>query len=66
MKHIFLNGESLQVQATNLKELTQELASYKESSAIALNETFIPKQDYGNTPVQDKDRIELVVPMQGG
>jgi sulfur carrier protein len=34
--------------------------------AIALNNHFIPKAMFANTFLQEGDRIDLIIPMQGG
>ena len=34
--------------------------------AIAVNGQFVPNRNYGETLLQEGDRIELLVPMQGG
>lgn len=34
--------------------------------AIAINTTFVPRSNYTETLLANGDRIDLVVPMQGG
>lgn len=34
--------------------------------AIAVNMEFIPRSLYGDTMLREDDRIEIVLPMQGG
>jgi sulfur carrier protein len=37
-----------------------------KSFAVAVNEEFIPKSAYADVSLMDGDRIELLIPMQGG
>jgi sulfur carrier protein len=37
-----------------------------KSFAVAVNEEFIPKSAYADVSLIDGDRIELLIPMQGG
>lgn len=62
---IFVNGkETEHLPDMTLQVLLSEL-SVKES-AIAVNETFVPRHQYQQTLLSDGDRVEIVTPMQGG
>lgn len=64
---IQLNGTAQQIsQAQNLDAVLQELNDLPDNFAIAVNEDFVPQGAYGSTTINDGDRIELLVPMQGG
>ena len=63
---VLCNGESKrldagQTLAEHLPQLTQAC-----DFAVAINEVFVPKSAYAETWLADGDRIELVIPMQGG
>ena len=34
--------------------------------AVSVNGKFVPKSQYINTPVNPNDKIDIVIPMQGG
>ena len=64
---IQLNGAAQQIsQSQNLDGLLGELNDLPDNFAIAVNENFVPQGAYSSTPINDGDRIELLVPMQGG
>ena len=64
---VFVNGEAkeFEKESLSLKELLEELG-YKGGFAVALNETFILKSEYNTTLVKNKDRVDIVAPVQGG
>ncbi|MCO7223868.1 sulfur carrier protein ThiS [Pleionea sp. CnH1-48] len=64
---VSLNGQTQQALAgvslkENLKQWQPDSARY----AIAINEEFIPESQYDSIELSNGDRIELLVPMQGG
>ena len=62
-----LNGEAKTVsQNSNIKNAIIEWGLTGEKFAIAVNEQFIPQAQYSDTILQAGDRVELLVPMQGG
>jgi sulfur carrier protein len=38
----------------------------REPFAVAVNLRFVPRQRYGETPLADGDRIEIIAPVTGG
>jgi sulfur carrier protein len=50
----------------NLQALLEQLGYQPNHFAVAVNETFVPRGQYHETPLKDGDRIEIVAPMQGG
>lgn len=67
MISIQLNGEARDISQTqNLTLVLQELSDLPDNFAIAVNEAFVPQSAYGDTMINAGDRIELLVPMQGG
>ncbi len=67
MMKIQLNGEDKSLNSdSNLYEAIEEWQLLGQNFAIAINEQFIPKSAYNSTRLSEGDRVELVVPMQGG
>ncbi len=62
-----LNGENKTLRAgSSIIDAINDWQLGEQSFAIALNEEFIPKSSYDNTSLQDGDRVEVLIPMQGG
>jgi sulfur carrier protein len=62
-----INGEPMSVAANQtLADVLWLLEQRPKKFAVAVNEQFIPKSGYQSTVLQSNDRIELVIPMQGG
>jgi len=67
MLNLKLNGENkVLVKALSLEDAIVEWALPKQAFAVAINEQFIPKSEYASTYLQEDDRVELLIPMQGG
>ena len=64
---IELNGERHSIeQPQDVQQFLGSLQDLPESFAIAVNEAFVPRSAYADTTINEGDRVELVVPMQGG
>ena len=63
---IEVNGESQNVDATNLSELLHQLDYVDTIVATARNGTFVRAHDRSKTLLEPDDRIEILVPRQGG
>lgn len=64
---IWLNDVPMDLPSTMTLEQALETFSYGHSTfAVAINHIFIPKQEHPNTMINPGDRIDIVVPMQGG
>lgn len=64
---IYLNDQPLSLETVcTLKEILVENNAFSEHMAVAINNQFIPKPMFSSTVVQEGDRIDLIVPMQGG
>ncbi|MEI7530375.1 MAG: sulfur carrier protein ThiS [Betaproteobacteria bacterium] len=50
---------------THLVELLNDIQP-KKPFAIAVNNLFIPKDDYDNTLLHEEDHIEIISPVTGG
>lgn len=62
---IYLNDERQQIQAQqSLQEFIQDRS--EAHFAIAINQQFIPRSAYSTTSLQEGDRVDIIVPMQGG
>ena len=67
MIEIILNGEKKTLVCSQSLGSLLEAWGYKcDAIATALNETFIPRDKYNVTHIQDGDSIEIVGAMQGG
>ena len=62
---ISVNGETIEVAATSIATLLDELA-YDGKVATALNEEFVPASQRDKTVLNTGDRVEILAPMQGG
>lgn len=66
MINVFLNAQATSFSATgSLLDFIEQHAG-TGPFAVAVNETFVQKSHYGDLPLNDGDRIEIVNPMQGG
>jgi sulfur carrier protein len=67
MISIYLNNDNYQVKSN--QSLQEFLLAYHHTElhfAIAINNQFIPRASYSTTLLQESDRIDIIVPMQGG
>ena len=64
---VTLNGEEKTLaEECNVLEAISLWQLTGKTFAIAVNEQFIPKTVYADTPLTNGDSVEIVVPMQGG
>lgn len=63
---IRVNGKELDVGATTLAALLDELEYQDMVVATALNQTFVRAADRSKTPLKTGDAIEILTPKQGG
>lgn len=64
---VWLNNEQKQLpHPVCLAEALTQWQPPGDGFAIAINEQFVPRGSYSVTQLQDGDRVELLVPMQGG
>ena len=67
MINIFVNKQINSFEEnTTLLQLIEKINFTHECYAIALNKNFIPRSQYAQTILQEKDSIDIVTPMQGG
>lgn len=65
-RRVEINGEARHVSSRTLADLLVELDYGDRPVATAINQEFVRKTDRANTPIKPGDRIEILVPMQGG
>ena len=63
---IIVNGETMETKAQTVAELLDELGYEDMPVATARNMTVVRKRERAETKLKDGDRIEILVPMQGG
>jgi len=61
-----VNGRSLEVRATTLARLLEELGYGESRVGTAVNQQFVRDRDREATLLQDDDAVEIVTPRQGG
>ena len=64
--NILLNDKPMKANSPSLLELVKQHTTDEQACAIAVNDEFVPRSEYHSTLLNDGDRIELLVPMQGG
>ena len=64
---ISLNGQPSQVVAdTTLSEAVIDWGYAEQLFAVAINDTFVARNQYQETLLKEGDRVDVVSPMQGG
>ncbi len=64
---ITLNGNVLEIEGTvSIANLLMCKGYGDKLVAVALNGEFMPREKYDDYILQNKDKIEIVAPMQGG
>lgn len=63
---LIVNDEVLDVESGMTIKQFIEWFQQTGNFAIAVNMEFVPRSLYGETVLKDQDRVEIVLPMQGG
>jgi sulfur carrier protein len=64
---ITINNETKQVAHNSLQLLVTELLGEKTKGiAVAINDTIVPKTQWADTPLKEKDAILIIKATQGG
>ena len=63
---IIVNGEGIETKAQTIAELLDELGYEDMPVATAKNMSVVRKSERAETRLSEGDRIEILVPMQGG
>jgi sulfur carrier protein len=70
MISLFLNGDIFETQSSILDDILIEwqLKNKHVCSifAVAVNQNFVPQSHYAETQLYPGDKIEILIPMQGG
>lgn len=67
MVSIYLNNEVQQIEPTqSLHELLIQNNYIEQHFAVAINNQLIPRISYDRTLLHPGDRVDIIVPMQGG
>lgn len=62
-----VNGKSKELPlVANLSEALTQLGYHGQHFAVAINDTFVPRSQYGTTELNGGERLEILSPMQGG
>ncbi|MEE9444656.1 MAG: sulfur carrier protein ThiS [Cocleimonas sp.] len=68
MIHVSINNslETLDLDCTVLKAL--ELLGYEKTGmlGVAINQTFVPKDQWADTILNDQDKVDILNPVSGG
>ena len=64
---ISLNGQRVQTDAVTLQALLlTQTYDLKSAFACAINNTFVPRQQWAERALQNGDQIDVVTPITGG
>lgn len=66
MINIYFNSEAQQIQPQVLQDFLLQKNHTDLHFAIAINNKFVPRAVYSTTLLRDGDRVDIIVPMQGG
>jgi sulfur carrier protein len=67
MIKIFLNNEIKELdEKMSIEQILLEFGFHKDKVAIAVNTEFVPRSSYANFFIKDNDRVDVLVPVQGG
>lgn len=63
-----INGEkkSVSLEQLTIQKLLCDLGYDAVPVAIAVNDEFVPKTQFERYPIRDGQRIDILMPMQGG
>ena len=65
--NISLNGKRMATDAATLTALLQAQGyDFKTAFACAINNTFVPRPQWLDRPLQAGDRIDVITPIAGG
>lgn len=66
MINIYFNDESHQIKSQSVQAFLLHKNHIDLHFAIAINNQFIPRTVYSTTLLSEGDRVDIIVPMQGG
>jgi sulfur carrier protein len=67
MIHLSINGESRSIApGASLARLLEDMSLAGKRVAVERNGEIVPRSRYGDTPLAEGDRLEIVVAVGGG
>ena len=63
---VVVNGNEMEITSATIADLLIEMGYEGMPVATAVNMAVVRKKDRAQTELKDGDRIEILVPMQGG
>lgn len=63
---INVNGDTVNIAVTLLDQALEELGFACDKVVVARNETFVPREDWADTVLQNGDRLDVLAPIGGG
>ena len=64
---IYVNGQAMQTQAAHLQGLLLERGhALNGAFACAINNSFVPRVEWPQRPLQAGDRVDVIAPITGG
>lgn len=63
---VFVNGESIAVEPASLDEMLVSLGYECKKVAVAINEQFVPREEWSVRELQSEDRVDVLGAIQGG
>ena len=61
-----INGNDIEVAASTLCDVVEELGYDGAIVATAVNKSFVPRTQRNGVALHDGDAIEIIMPMRGG
>lgn len=66
MSTLTVNGRAQALAVATVDELLQQLQLAQSQVAVELNGSIVPREAFGDTPLQDGDQLEIVRFVGGG
>ena len=63
---IIVNGESINVETSNLSDILRQLGYQAEDIVVARNSTFIPRPQWSDCVVEENDTLDILAAVVGG
>lgn len=64
--HVFCNGDRVSLDAEVLAEALRSLGFADRRVVVAVNETFVAREDWSSYRVRTGDRLDVLSAMEGG
>jgi len=66
--NLTVNGQPTTLQSSTVTELLEQqgIIPTQQGTAVAVNDTVIPRRNWPTHQLQEGDRIEVITAMQGG